>query len=109
MKQKYLERLFEELSSIMAIQRDYLIELDSIVGDGDLGLTMSDGFMAAHKACVTFEGEDIGKCLYTCGKAMSIAANSMAISLVPPSNSISVRNLILFITLADMNRVNLLA
>ena len=66
----------KKVSEIMAENRDYLIDLDSVVGDGDLGLTMSDGFAAAYEA-VSGTGEaDSGKLLYTAGKAMSIAVPS---------------------------------
>ena len=39
-----------ELTIIMTEKKEYLIELDSKVGDGDLGLTMSEGFKAAYEA-----------------------------------------------------------
>lgn len=66
----------KKVSEIMAENRDYLIDLDSVVGDGDLGLTMSDGFAAAYEA-VSGTGEaDSGKLLYAAGKAMSIAVPS---------------------------------
>lgn len=73
---KYLLILLKCLKEIMEENRDYLIDLDSIVGDGDLGLTMSDGFAAAYKAAEGFDGNDAGKLLYTSGKAMSIAVPS---------------------------------
>ena len=60
----------------MCENKDYLIELDSVVGDGDLGLTMSDGFLAAYNAVKDFEENDIGKLLYSSGKAMSTAVPS---------------------------------
>ena len=53
-----------------------LINLDSIVGDGDLGLTMSDGFVAAYKAVAESEETDAGRILYNAGKAMSTAVPS---------------------------------
>ena len=40
--------LMERWAVIMADNRNWLIELDSVVGDSDLGLTMSDGFRAAE-------------------------------------------------------------
>lgn len=76
MDNKYLNKLLKLLMEIMAENKDYLIDLDSVVGDGDLGLTMSDGFAAAYKAVESFEGSDIGKLLYSSGKAMSIAVPS---------------------------------
>ena len=48
METSYLIKLLKEISDIMAENKDKLIEMDGIVGDGDLGLTMSDGFKAAY-------------------------------------------------------------
>lgn len=76
MDTKYLLILLKCLKEIMEENKNYLIDLDSIVGDGDLGLTMSDGFAAAYKAAEQFEGDDAGKLLYGSGKAMSIAVPS---------------------------------
>lgn len=73
---KYLLKLLKCLKKIMEENREYLIDLDSVVGDGDLGLTMSDGFAAAYKAAEEFQGDDTGKLLYSSGKAMSIAVPS---------------------------------
>lgn len=65
-----------QVASIMGENRDRLIDLDSVVGDGDLGLTMSDGFVAAFKAIQDSEEPDAGKLLYVAGKAMSTAVPS---------------------------------
>lgn len=65
-----------EAAILMTIQRDRLIELDSIVGDGDLGLTMSDGFKAAYESIKDSQETDVGKLFYTAGKAMSTAVPS---------------------------------
>ncbi|MDI9241490.1 dihydroxyacetone kinase family protein [Fusibacillus kribbianus] len=71
-----LVEFLKKVSEIMAEHKDYLIDLDSVVGDGDLGLTMSDGFAAAYKAVHGTGETDSGKLLYTAGKAMSIAVPS---------------------------------
>jgi dihydroxyacetone kinase, phosphoprotein-dependent, L subunit len=76
MDKAYLVKLFESLKNTMQENKEYLIELDSVVGDGDLGLTMSDGFTAASKAAEGFADDDLGKLLYTAGKAMSTAVPS---------------------------------
>lgn len=68
--------LFDTWAGLMADKRDWLIELDSVVGDSDLGLTMSDGFHAAAEAAHAFEGTDMGKLLYQAGKAMASAVPS---------------------------------
>jgi dihydroxyacetone kinase-like protein len=52
----------------MVANRDYLIELDSHVGDSDLGLTMGDGFTAASRAIADSDETDIGKLAYTAEK-----------------------------------------
>lgn len=69
-------KLLSIWSDIMAEKRDYLIKLDSVVGDGDLGLTMSDGFKAAFESVKTMENKDIGTISYFGGKAMASAVPS---------------------------------
>ncbi len=76
MDRVYITSLLKEIQDIMCSNRDYLIKLDSVVGDGDLGLTMSDGFVAAYKAVADSEEPDAGKLLYNAGKAMSTAVPS---------------------------------
>lgn len=71
-----LIRYFDELQKIMVNQKDYLIELDSVVGDGDLGLTMSDGFLAAYNSVKDGAEKDCGKLLYIAGKTMGSAVPS---------------------------------
>lgn len=71
-----IEKLFSQWELVMLKNKDYLIEIDSIVGDGDLGLTMSDGFKAAHVAIQATEEADVGKLFYLAGKSMSITVPS---------------------------------
>lgn len=71
-----LLKFLKETQDIMCDNKDYLIELDSVVGDGDLGLTMSDGFTAAYKSVEASDETDAGKFLYKAGKAMSTAVPS---------------------------------
>jgi len=68
--------LFAQWANIMSAQKETLIEMDSIVGDGDLGLTMSDGFGAAYHAVSRSDETDIGKLFYLAGKTMSCAVPS---------------------------------
>ena len=67
METSYLIKLLKEISDIMAENKDKLIEMDGIVGDGDLGLTMSDGFKAVSDGAIA----DAGKLLFAAGKAMA--------------------------------------
>ncbi len=73
---KELKGLFVAWSESMKENKEYLINLDSVVGDGDLGLTMADGFEAAAKSAMENETNDIGKLFYFAGKAMSVAVPS---------------------------------
>lgn len=72
----YLVKMLKEIADIMEANREHLIALDSVVGDGDLGLTMGDGFAAAYAAIQDGSQTDAGKLLYTAGKAMSTAVPS---------------------------------
>lgn len=72
----YIKKLLNCFAEVMQENRGFLIEQDSIVGDGDLGLTMSDGFQAAAQAVQESDETDVGKLLYMAGKAMSVAVPS---------------------------------
>lgn len=76
MDREYILNLLGAMKEIMAENREYLIELDSVVGDGDLGLTMSDGFAAGFEAAKATDETDIGKLLYVAGKSMASAVPS---------------------------------
>lgn len=76
MKKDFLIIFLEEASNIMNENRDYLIRLDSVVGDGDLGLTMGDGYEAAYETVKEMDETDVGKILYQAGKAMSVKVPS---------------------------------
>lgn len=70
------KRLMRIWADLMAENRTYLIDLDSVVGDGDLGLTMGDGFQAAAAAVQASDETDLGKLVYLAGKTMSTAVPS---------------------------------
>ena len=76
LKQAEIRGLLAAWKEIMAKNKTMLIDLDSVVGDGDLGLTMSDGFAAASKAADEKDEADVGKLVYFAGKAMSTAVPS---------------------------------
>ena len=71
METSYLIDLLKEISEIMSENKEKLIAMDGIVGDGDLGLTMSDGFKAAYDAVEDGAITDAGKLLFAAGKAMA--------------------------------------
>ena len=76
MDASYLVKMLESISNTMQEHKQELIDLDSVVGDGDLGLTMTKGFAAAFENAKNSDETDAGKLLYAAGKAMSSAAPS---------------------------------
>lgn len=64
------------ISATMDQSRDYLIELDQQNGDGDLGISMSEGFRAACKALLDSEQKDMGAAIMQCALAFNEAAPS---------------------------------
>ena len=71
-----LKGLLAAWAALMNEKKEWLIELDSVVGDSDLGLTMSDGFAAAAEAVSAGDVTDVGKLAYQAGKAMATAVPS---------------------------------
>ena len=53
-----------------------LVELDSVGGDGDLGIVLADGFSALAKEFSESEQTDLGKLLYAAGKLLNKTASS---------------------------------
>ncbi len=64
------------VADIMKQNRDYLISLDQRNGDGDLGISMDEGFAAAYASASASEESDLGKLLVGCSKAFNEAAPS---------------------------------
>ena len=50
-----------KISKKMDENKDYLIELDQQNGDGDLGVSMSEGFKAAAEYIINTDESDLGK------------------------------------------------
>lgn len=99
--------LFKYWADIMKDNRDFLGEQDSIAGDGDLGLTMNDGFLAACNAAEACGETDAGKLCYTAGKAMSTAVPStmgtlMASGLMEAGKALKGREELSLVDFADL-------
>jgi dihydroxyacetone kinase-like protein len=73
---KDIQALFAALRETMVSNRDYLIELDGVMGDGDLGLTMSNAFSVAADETASLEETDLGKVFTKGGMVMAKAAPS---------------------------------
>ena len=56
--------------------RDDLIAIDSAIGDGDLGLTMTKAFAAADDRCSDVAERDVGRLFSQAGMAIAKAAPS---------------------------------
>ena len=65
-----------KISRIMAENKDYLIKLDQQNGDGDLGVSMSEGFEAAAVFVEGTSETDLGKILMQTGGVFNEAAPS---------------------------------
>lgn len=76
------KRALHAIRELMEANRDYLIELDSAIGDGDLGLTMTKAFVTADDQAAESEETDIGMLFSRAGMAMSKAAPSTMGTLV---------------------------
>lgn len=64
------------IASAMARERDYLVELDQQNGDGDLGITMADGYGAISAWLATNDEPDLGKALFKCSTLFNERAPS---------------------------------
>ncbi|WP_210729230.1 dihydroxyacetone kinase subunit L [Actinomyces procaprae] len=71
-----LAAIAEQISALMAANRDYLVSLDQVSGDGDLGISMDDGFRALTDYLSSQEQADLGRLLRGAAKAFNGAAPS---------------------------------
>lgn len=66
--------VFARLNQIMTSNKRRLIELDGSLGDGDLGLTMSQGFEQAYETVQAMSDSDVGAVMTKAG--MTIARHA---------------------------------
>ena len=71
-----LREIFSRLKLMAIENKDYLIKLDGVMGDSDLGLTMVAVFTAADKTAAEYSDADIGGFFMQAGMAMAKAAPS---------------------------------
>ena len=71
-----LKRACRAISAKMDASRDYLIELDSQNGDGDLGISMSAGFAAMAEAVENSQTADLGRVFMDTSRKFNAAAPS---------------------------------
>ena len=75
-------QIMHGLRSLMEEKKDYLVELDAAMGDGDLGLTMSKAFISADEQLQGGGEEDIGKIFMKAGMTMAKSAPSTMGTLI---------------------------
>ena len=66
---KVLE-ILTNISKVMFDNKEYLTDLDNVIGDGDHGINMSRGFTEVDKKMESFAGKDIGSILKTVGMTL---------------------------------------
>lgn len=71
-----LKLLLSNWSHLITDNQNYLIDLDSVAGDSDIGYVLSDGFKEVTASINECSDEDIGKLLYFAGKVLSNKAPS---------------------------------
>ncbi len=64
---KDIQSIILQIKNIIDSNQDKLMELDSVMGDGDLGFTMTKAFAAAHEEAVKSEEKIPGKLLTRLG------------------------------------------
>jgi dihydroxyacetone kinase-like protein len=69
-------KILQNLKALFNDRKDFLVELDGKMGDGDLGLTMSKAFTAACDELLDTAETDIGKIFMKAGMQMAKAAPS---------------------------------
>ena len=77
-----LKIIFSHLKRIMDEKREMLIELDSVMGDSDLGITMQKAFTSAHIEAEDFTGKETGQLMLKAGMRIAQAAPSTMGTLV---------------------------
>jgi dihydroxyacetone kinase-like protein len=77
-----IKMILAALAKEMNENRDFLIELDSVIGDGDLGLTMSKGFAAMVESIQDVNETDVGQLLIKAGLVMAQAVPSTMGTLI---------------------------
>lgn len=71
-----LAQIITSISALMTGNRQRLIELDQVNGDGDLGISMDDGFRALAGCLASAEETDLGQLLRAGSRAFNEAAPS---------------------------------
>lgn len=77
-----IKKILGEIVSSVEKEKDYLIELDGAMGDGDLGLTMYNGFKSLYEEVDNIDTEDLGMFVMKLGMKMNSVVPSTMGTLV---------------------------
>jgi dihydroxyacetone kinase-like protein len=67
-------RVLRHLADFVEAEKQHLNEMDSEIGDGDMGITLVSGFQAIREASQGWDDKDCGQILHECGMAMANSA-----------------------------------
>ncbi len=76
MKVLEIKYIFPLIYNEISINKDYLVELDQVFGDGDLGLSMEQGFLAVKEYTEDSSEVDFGKFFLQVSKTFNESAPS---------------------------------
>ncbi|KOF56022.1 MULTISPECIES: dihydroxyacetone kinase subunit DhaL [Clostridium] len=82
MNKEFLKKILGEITKVMNEEKEYLIELDGAMGDGDLGLTMSTGFKTMYDEVNNVDSDDIGTVMMKLGMKMNSTVPSTMGTLI---------------------------
>jgi phosphoenolpyruvate---glycerone phosphotransferase subunit DhaL len=77
-----IKSIISLIKNIMDENRDYLIDLDNVMGDGDLGITMTKAFTAANEEAQKSSETNPSQLLIITGMAIAKAAPSTMGTLI---------------------------
>lgn len=71
-----IKKIMPKVLAALVANKEMLMEMDGKTGDGDLGLTMTQGFTAVNDFIQSYEGSNIGEMLMKSSVACNKAAPS---------------------------------
>lgn len=82
MNKLIIKNILKGIVTSVEVEKDYLIELDGSMGDGDLGLTMYNGFSALYEEIDNIDSNDLGMLVMKLGMKMNSVVPSTMGTLV---------------------------
>lgn len=82
MSKLIIKNILKGIVESVEVEKDYLIELDASMGDGDLGLTMYNGFSALYEEVDNIDSTDLGMIVMKLGMKMNSVVPSTMGTLV---------------------------